>query len=113
MNENYLRLNENYLRYLTSFDGQGSLFCDYPTFDTNWISKDFFTPKDHSFLKQELKPMSFLPKERRVFTINVESINDEDIQYLLERLKRSLMVPSRFLDTSALNNPTDYFDEFH
>jgi len=56
--------------------------------------------------------MAFIP-EKRVFTINVESINDEDIQYLLERLKRTLMVPARFIDTPTLNNPTDYFDEYH
>lgn len=112
-------MNENYLRYLTSFDGyDGSLtYYDYPTFDTNWILKELFTPTDHSFLKQELKPMSFLPKEKRIFTINVESINDEDIQHLVERLKRSLMVPSRFLDSPTgahtFDNPTDYFDEYH
>jgi len=108
-------MNENYLRYLTSFDGyNGSLtYSDYPTFDTNWILKELFTPKDHSFLKKGLKPMSFIPKENRIFTINVENIHDEDIQYLVERLKRSLMVPSRFLDEPSLDNPTDYFDEYH
>ena len=105
-------MNENYLRYLTTFDENGLLTYDYPTFDTNWILKEIFKSKDHSFLKQELKPMAFIP-EKRVFTINVESINDEDIQYLLERLKRTLMVPARFIDTPTLNNPTDYFDEYH
>ncbi len=61
-------MNENYLRYLTTFDGNGLLTYDYPTFDTNWILKEIFTPKDHSFLKQELKPMAFIP-EKRVFTL--------------------------------------------
>lgn len=104
-------MNENYLRYLTNYDGQGSLIYDYPSFDTNWVLKKIFIPEDYSFLKRELKPMGFLPKEKRVFTINVESIRDEDIQYLLENLKRSLLTPPRFLEHTG--PVIDYFDEYH
>lgn len=98
-------MNENYLRFFTTY----SRDLDYPILDTSWILKEIFTPRDYSFLKQELKPMSFLPEERRVFTINFDSMCDEEMEYFKRRLIESLRAPTHFNHTP----PTDYFDEYH
>lgn len=99
-------MNENYLNFLTSY------YNDSPIIDPSWLLREYFIPvRDHSFLKQELKPMSFLPEEKRIFTINLETRDwsQEDIEYFMRRLKESLMVPTQFLDNT---DPT-YFDEYH
>ena len=36
-------------------------------------------------------------KEKRIYHINVGHINDTDIQYFIDRLRSSLMVPARYL----------------
>ena len=104
-------MNENYLRYLTSY------YNDSPVIDTSLIQwsllEDYFITvrrPDYSFLKQELRPMTFLP-EKRIFTINVgdRDWSQEDIEYFIRRLKESLRVPTQFLDNT---DPT-YFDEYH
>jgi hypothetical protein len=42
-------------------------------------------------------------QEKRWYTIDVGHIQDSDVQYFLDQLRRSMAIPSRFLGREVLN----------
>jgi hypothetical protein len=51
-------------------------------------------------------------QEKRWFTIDVGHIQDSDVQYFLDQLRRSMSIPSRFLRQEVLNEPLPTQDIF-
>jgi len=51
-------------------------------------------------------------QEKRWYTIDVGHIQDSDVQYFLDQLRRSMSIPSRFLRQEVLNEPLPTQDIF-
>lgn len=51
-------------------------------------------------------------KEKRWFTIDVGHIQDNDVQYFLDQIRRSMAIPSRFFTQEVLNEPLPTRDIF-
>ena len=110
-------MNENYLKYLFSTISPYGRFNDPFEISYEMDSEDFIEriktilkEEDITFLKEGgLKRHQFIPK-KRIFSINLENLNDLDMEYFKRSLMQTWTVPTRyFVDT----DPIDYFDEYH